>query len=163
MSVVLAEIIALWKSDRPTSPDHVRAFYIQHPERIECSVAIDETGTIVGFQSLRLAVEDNSYDVTPGWGIIGTYVKLGTARRGIGSALFAASRAAAQKAGLPAIDATIGASNDKGSRLLRGHGLQDLSRTAGRHLQALRLRRGSPLIPQLLQPHRINDAAPAAP
>ena len=114
MSIVLAEIIADWKSDRPTSPDHVRAHYVDHPERIECSVALDETGAVVGFQSLRLAVEGNSYDVTPGWGIIGTYVKLDTARRGIGSALFAASRAAALKAGLPAIDATIGADNAKG-------------------------------------------------
>ncbi len=113
MSAVLAEIIALWKSDRPTSPDHIRAFYIEHPERIECSVAVDEAETIVGFQSLRLATPGNSYEVTPGWGIIGTYVKLGTARRGIGSALFAASHAAAQTAGLPAIDATIGADNEK--------------------------------------------------
>jgi len=129
MSIVLAEIIALWKSDRPTSPDHVRANYVDHPERVECSVAVDETGTIVGFQSLRLATEGNSYDVTPGWGIIGTYVKLGTARRGIGSALFAASRAAAQKAGLPAIDATIGASNEKGLAYYEAMGFRTYRQT----------------------------------
>lgn len=114
MSAVLSEISALWKSGRPTSPDHVRAFYVEHPERIECSVAVDASKTIVGFQSLRLATEGNDYDVTAGWGIIGTYVRLDTGRRGIGTALFAASRAAAQKAGIPAIDATIGADNDKG-------------------------------------------------
>jgi GNAT superfamily N-acetyltransferase len=114
MSRVLGEIIAAWKSARPSDPEHVRAAYIEHPDRVQCSVAVDEDGTILGFQSLRRAVEGNQYGVSVGWGIIGTYVSLSAGRRGVGSALFAASRQAALEAGLPKIDASIGADNPQG-------------------------------------------------
>ncbi|MDO1583635.1 GNAT family N-acetyltransferase [Rhizobium oryzicola] len=113
MSVLLTEILESWKSERPRSPDYVRQHYIEHPDEIQCSVAVDEDGSIIGFQSLRMANEGNPYGVTPGWGIIGTYVKLGTARRGVGRALFAASRDAALKAGVSKIDASIGETNEK--------------------------------------------------
>jgi ribosomal protein S18 acetylase RimI-like enzyme len=52
--------------------------------------------------------------VTVGRGVIGTYVKPGLGRRGIGSALFSATAAAARRAALPAIDATIAADNPAG-------------------------------------------------
>ncbi len=34
----------------------------------------------------------NPYEVEPGWGVIGTHVSPPAARRGVGTALFAASR-----------------------------------------------------------------------
>lgn len=114
MSAILTQILAMWESDRPSGAEHVRGLYIEHPDSICCSVAASKSGVILGFQSLQLATDANPYGVTEGWGIIGTYVKLDTGRRGIGSALFAATLQAAQQAGLTRIDATIGAENKLG-------------------------------------------------
>lgn len=111
MSAILAEILTQWASDRPRSPSHIRAFYIEHPDQISCAVAVNGAGDVLGFQSLKRAVENNPYDVAPGWGIIGTYVKPGLGRSGIGAALFAVSAQAAKLAGLSKIDATIGKGN----------------------------------------------------
>ena len=63
---------------------------------------------VLGFQSLKLAQAKNIYDVTPGWGVIGTYVALDTGRKGIGRRLFDATLVIAQQVGLADIDATIG-------------------------------------------------------
>lgn len=112
MSRILSEILQLWKSERPSDPDHVQAHYIAHPDSVACTIAQDDGGEVLGFQSLRLARYGNQYGVTPGWGFIGTYVRLGQSGRGIGRLLFNTTRIAAQKAGLPAIDATIAADND---------------------------------------------------
>ena len=114
MAAVLGEIIAIWKSDRPSDPQHVLNFYIQDKGIIRCSVAQDADGAIYGFQVLKLADDTNPYGVTPGWGIIGTYVKPGSGRKGIGSALFKATLGAAQRAGLENIDAIIGRENATG-------------------------------------------------
>lgn len=114
MSIILSEIILSWNSMRTSDPDYVRNFYIEAPDKIQCTVAVDETDTILGFQSLKLAIEGNIYDVAAGWGVIGTYVKSGIGRRGIGSALFAATKQAALLAGLENIDATIGDTNSLG-------------------------------------------------
>jgi ribosomal protein S18 acetylase RimI-like enzyme len=114
MSRVLGAVIAVSGRDRPHDPAHLRAFYVDHPDRIACSVAEDADGEIVGFQSLKLATPGNPYGVSVGWGVIGTYVLPGRDRRGIGSALFAATAAAARRAGLATIDATIDADNAAG-------------------------------------------------
>jgi len=114
MSIILTEILSSWVSKRPFSPDHVVENYIQHPDRIKCSVAVDQNDSIIGFQSLKIAREGNSYDLPVGWGIIGTYVSINTGRRGIGKALFSVSLVAAKNARLPKIDATIGDTNDQG-------------------------------------------------
>ena len=107
MSTILSEILTVWKSKRAGDPDFVRGFYIEAADTIQCTVAVGETGEILGFQSLKLATENNVFDVAVGWGVIGTYVKLDVGRRGIGSALFTATKQAAQQAGLENIDATI--------------------------------------------------------
>ena len=131
MSVVLQEILASWKSDRPYSTEHVRAFYVEHPNRIECSVAISDKGDVLGFQSLKLATEGNSWGVTPGWGVIGTYVKLGVGRQGIGKALFEATREAARKAKLPSIDASIGEGNSLGLAYYEAVGFRTYRQKSG--------------------------------
>lgn len=113
MSAVLAPIIRMWNSDRASDPDHIRARYIDDPKRIACTV-IDHDGLILGFQSLQRAGADNPYGVTPGWGVIGTYVALDQGRRGMGALLFDQSLKAAQDAGLEWIDATIGKDNPRG-------------------------------------------------
>lgn len=111
MSRILAANAPLTGSRRPTDPDYVTRQYIRHPDRIECSLAIDAEGAVLGFQSLKRASDGNPYDLPQGWGIIGTHISPLAARRGVGAALFAVSRGAAVKAGLSFIDATIANSN----------------------------------------------------
>ena len=125
MSRVLGEIVDAGGPERKRDAAHVRGHYIAHPDRIECSVALGPEGTILGFQSLKLAVAGNVYGVTPGWGIIGTHVSPAAARRGVGKALFAATRAAAERAGLTDIDATIGAGNATAQSYYEAMGFRD--------------------------------------
>ncbi len=114
MSAILGEIVRLWGHSRRSDPPHIVAFYIRHPDTVRCSVALDRHGTLIGFQSLKRVGEANAYDVTPGWGVIGSYVKPDHAGQGVGRALFAASLRAARGAGLPFIDASIAADNRAG-------------------------------------------------
>lgn len=87
------------------------ANYICNPYGVSCFVA-DKAGAILGFQSLE---RDNpDYPVPDRWGVIATFVKVGTQGRGIGQRLFAATQASAHAARLIAIDATIRAENEGG-------------------------------------------------
>ncbi len=131
MSVILGEILASWNSDRPSSVDHVRAFYVEHPDRIECSVAVSDEGDILGFQALKLAREGSGWNVPPGWGVIGTYVKLGAGRRGVGRELFAATQQAARAASLPSIDATIAETNALGLAYYEAMGFRTYRQQSG--------------------------------
>jgi len=83
---------------------------------------------VLGFQSLKLAQAKNIYGVTPGWGVIGTYVALDTGRKGNGKQLFDATFAFAQQAGLSDIDATIGAENAQGIAYYEAMGFQTYRR-----------------------------------
>lgn len=111
LSRVLREIIAQTGRDRPHDEAFVLRQYLASPAGIRCTVAVDAAGEVVGFQSLVRAEVGNRYDVPAGWGIIGTHISPRTHRQGVGAALFAASRAAAEQAGLTKIDAYIGAEN----------------------------------------------------
>ncbi|MFJ1308558.1 GNAT family N-acetyltransferase [Agrobacterium sp. P15N1-A] len=111
MAAVQNEIFSSGLRKAPTDITAVLENYIQHADRIECSVAEDDDGRILGFQSLRYARTGNPYGVAEGWGIIGTHVSPQAARRGVGSALFAATRRAAEARGIQNIDASIGADN----------------------------------------------------
>ncbi|MDD7973214.1 GNAT family N-acetyltransferase [Roseinatronobacter alkalisoli] len=110
MSAFLKELTASGKRTSRDDESFVRAHYIEDPGKIRCSVAEDE-GVILGFQSLKLAEPGNQWGVEPGWGIIGTHIRPSAARRGVGRALFEVSHAAAAKAGIGNIDATIAATN----------------------------------------------------
>lgn len=112
MSNVLNEIFHAGLRAGQSDPNFVLQRYIEHPARIQCSVAIDNDFRILGFQSLKRAWEGNPYGVDDGWGIIGTHVSPHAARRGVGKALFAASLRAAKMAAITAIDAMIGDDNE---------------------------------------------------
>ena len=114
MSQILRDILTVWKSDRPSSVAHVLTHYVDHPDRLRCSVAVDGDGEILGFQSLKRATAGNAYGLPTGWGIIGTYVDAKAAGRGVGKALFVSSLDAAREASVAEIDATIGAGNETG-------------------------------------------------
>ena len=111
MSDVLEELIAAGKRSKPGSAGFALSHYIRHPHRLHCFVAMDDSGRILGFQSLKLAHESNPYGTPAGWGIIGTHVRPSAARTGVGSRLFAATLEGARKTRLPAIEAYIGEEN----------------------------------------------------
>lgn len=113
MSAFLQELTAAGKRTSPDDEAFVRRYYIEDRVKIRCSVA-DDDGTILGFQSLKLAEAGNQWDVEPGWGIIGTHIRPSAARRGVGRALFDVTRKAAADAGLSFLDATIAATNPEG-------------------------------------------------
>ncbi|RVV98917.1 GNAT family N-acetyltransferase [Mesobaculum littorinae] len=114
VSLVLRDLVAAGKRQKASDPDFARANYITHPDEIRCSLAIDEAGEVMGFQSLRRASEGNPYGTPSGWGIIGTHIRPTSARRGVGRRLFAATLEAARTAGVPAIEAFIAATNAEG-------------------------------------------------
>jgi len=68
MSRVLREIVALTGRERPSDADFVARHYIANPASIRCTVAVDEAGDVLGFQSLVRAEAGNRYDVPEGWG-----------------------------------------------------------------------------------------------
>jgi ribosomal protein S18 acetylase RimI-like enzyme len=125
MSEMLMALTQVGKRSLPSDPDFVRNSYIAHPDAIQCTLAVDDVGQILGLQILKRAAEGNPYGVTPGWGIIGTHVHPDAARRGVGKALIAATREAAQAAGLQNIDATIGKTNDEGLGYYTAMGFED--------------------------------------
>ncbi|MEM9786277.1 MAG: GNAT family N-acetyltransferase, partial [Pseudomonadota bacterium] len=113
MVAVLKALTAAGLRTRPDDPEFTLNHYVQPPNGIRCSVAVDDKG-VRGLQSLTRATEDNPWGVTPGWGIIGTHISPDAARQGIGKQLFTATIKAARGAGLAHIDATIGATNAGG-------------------------------------------------
>ena len=110
MSGFLKELTASGKRKSPDSEAFVRAHYIEDPGKIRCSVA-EENGVVLGFQSLKRAEAGNKWGVEPGWGIIGTHIRPSAARRGVGRALFAVTRKAAEDASIAKIDASIANDN----------------------------------------------------
>ena len=140
MSRVLEEIKKATGRRRASDPSFVLAQYLEHPDRIECSVAVDEDDHVMGFQSLRRATEANPYGVQVGWGIIGTHVSPRAARRGVGAALFEASLKPARNAGLPMIDATIGEDNDAGLAYYEAMGFRTYRMMDGASCKAFRIK-----------------------
>lgn len=124
MAAVQNEIFAAGLRKTPTDVTAILAAYINHEDRIQCVVAEDDDGRILGFQSLRLAKVGNPWDVESGWGIIGTHVSPLAARKGVGSALFKETLQAAKAFGLRNIDASIGADNMLGQAYYDAMGFQ---------------------------------------
>ncbi|GLT09728.1 GNAT family N-acetyltransferase [Sulfitobacter sp. PR48] len=124
MSDFLTRLRELGKRRNPSDADFVRRHYLEDPDGIRCSVAEDADETVLGFQSLKLARKGNIYDVTPGWGIIGTHIRPEAARRGVGRALFSATLEAAKAAGLQHIDASIAADNPEGLAYYQAMGFE---------------------------------------
>ena len=113
LAELLNEIIARGGTtalQEPFTPARLAETYLTGPEVISCVVAANgETGRLEGFQTL--IHED---DLPPDIGDIGTFARVGGTQRGVGTALFAATRAAALLKGLSAINATIRADNTGG-------------------------------------------------
>jgi len=116
VSRVLEDLVAAGKRRKRADAEFALTHYILHPDQILCSLALDDAGEVLGFQSLKLAHAGNPYGTPVGWGMIGTHVRPSAARQGVGARLFAATRAAGLQAGLLQIEACIGAQNADGLR-----------------------------------------------
>lgn len=131
MSALITPILKEWNSTRRGDADHMLKNYIQRPHSIRCTAAKDESGRVIGFQSLVLATEDNPYNTPVGWGIIGTYVALDAGRGGIGRLMFSDSIKAALTSGIETIEAAIGADNEKGLGYYAAIGFQTYATQPG--------------------------------
>jgi len=131
MSDVLDDIFAAGLRKTPGDLQTVLANYIEHPDRIECSVAEGDDGRILGFQSLRYARAGNPYGAPEGWGIIGTHVSPRAARLGVGRALFQATVRAARAYRVDKIEAAIGANNPAGLVYYEAMGFRTRRETEG--------------------------------
>lgn len=132
ISAFLFVLERLGKRDIPSDVKFVLEQYIEHPEIIRCSVAEGSDGALLGVQILRLATQNNAYDVPPGWGIIGTHINPVAFRRGIGRALFDISLREAQAAKLPYIDATTRDDNAEALGYYPAMGFEIYLRSHGR-------------------------------
>ena len=131
LAAVLKALVLAGQRSKPSDAAFALSHYLCHPQQIRCSVAIDLGGTVLGFQSLKLATAGNPYKVAEGWGIIGTHINPSSARQGIGRALFRSTLRAAQEVGLPAIDATIGETNVGGLSYYGAMGFTEYRRLPG--------------------------------
>lgn len=107
--------------ETPFSPDALARTYLTGSDVICCFVAVDPaTGRLEGFQTL------GRYPGLPAdVGNIGTFARVGNTQRGVGSALFAATRAEAARQGLPELNATIRADNTGGLAFYSRQGFAD--------------------------------------
>ncbi|SIO16362.1 GNAT family N-acetyltransferase [Vannielia litorea] len=139
MGQVLEALLAAGRRQKPGDTGFARAHYLEHPDLIAIMVAVDPSGRIMGFQSLKRAMPGNELGVTPGWGIIGTHVHPGATRRGVGRKLFAPTRGAAETAGLGRVEATIGRTNAGALAYYRAMGFETWREGDGLVRQVLRL------------------------
>lgn len=144
MSDVLREIVAQTGRKRRTDPSFITTNYIDHEQRVRCTVATDEHGDVIGFQSLIRSWPDNPYDVPPGWGIVGTHISPRAHRKGVGTALFTSTEAAAEEVGLLKIDAYIGADNPGALRYYEAMGFRTYREKEGVVQKAYTIANGDP-------------------
>lgn len=107
--------------ERAFTPERLDETYLTGPDVLSCMVAVDrETGRLEGFQTLIREAH-----LPEGWGDIGTFSRVGGTQRGVGSALFAATRERARALGLAGLNATIRADNEGGLAFYGKMGFQD--------------------------------------
>ncbi|HUO11459.1 MAG TPA: GNAT family N-acetyltransferase [Caulobacteraceae bacterium] len=113
LAALLNEIIARGGTtalEETFAADELARGMLTGPDVICCFVAAERaTGRLVGFQSL-----ERFEGLADGVGDIATFTRVGLTQRGVGSRLFAATRAEAKRKGLAAINATIRADNAGG-------------------------------------------------
>ena len=103
------------------TPEELDETLLTGPDVLSCVVAVDTaSGRFEGFQAL---IREHYLPET--WGDIGTYSRVGGTQRGVGSALFAATRERARALGLAAMSAEIRADNVGGLAFYNKMGFQD--------------------------------------
>lgn len=113
----------------PLDPATLADWFICGPHALVCHVAVDDTGP-VGFQALS-----SFQPLPPGWADIGTFVRSGLHGTGVGTALLAATCAAARARGVVALNATIRADNTGGLSFYRARGFVPYGISPGQPLR----------------------------
>ncbi|WP_254694367.1 GNAT family N-acetyltransferase [Alloyangia pacifica] len=131
LSRLLQDLVSAGTRSARADAEFVLSQYVQNPDGICCFVAEDADGALLGLQSMKRTAEGNEYGTPGGWGFIGTHVSPSAARRGVGSGLFRATREAAQTAGVPAIEAYIGAGNAGGQAYYEAMGFRTWRKPEG--------------------------------
>lgn len=107
--------------ETPFTAETLDQAYLTGPDVHCCFVAVDgTTGRLEGFQTLG-----RSPDLPANIGDIATFARIDGKQRGVGTALFAATRARARDLGLVSINATIRADNAGGLRFYTKQGFAD--------------------------------------
>ena len=103
------------------------------PERGISCVLAEDAGGILGFQALEWCDPGwpGPHRLPADWAVIASFVRPGAQGRGVGRALWQATRAAAVAAGVTSIDATIRADNAGGLAYYAGIGFRDYARLDG--------------------------------
>jgi L-amino acid N-acyltransferase YncA len=111
--------------EQPYTPEGLAEAYLVGPDVLCCFVAVDPaSGRLEGFQTLGRYAE-----LPDDVGDIGTFARIDGKQRGVGSALFSATRERARQLGLAAINATIRADNAGGLAFYGKMGFEDHSVT----------------------------------
>jgi ribosomal protein S18 acetylase RimI-like enzyme len=129
-------IVAIWQNiaadriysaiDQPWTVEQERTYLGSLSPREATHVAVDEAGRIIGFQSLDLfASTINSMRHV---GQVGTHLLPEWRRRGVGRALFAATRAFARDAAYDKLVILVRASNESAQAFYRSAGFRDCGR-----------------------------------
>jgi L-amino acid N-acyltransferase YncA len=135
---LLNEIIRIGGTTAFETPLTVAEFtkcFLSGPNFISCFVAEEKSGLLLGFQALERHVE-----LPDNWGDIATYARPKPKIRGVGAALFAATKVKARESQLSAINATIRADNTSGLAYYKKMGFEDYKIT-----EAVPLRDGTPV------------------
>ena len=111
LCAIINEIIAIGGTTAHETPFTPASFSRHFLEDVNfvCSFTALSDGELAGFQSLY-----RSPDLPYGWGDIGTFARVNNKVAGVGTALFAHTKAFARTAGLISLNATIRADNVSG-------------------------------------------------
>jgi len=111
------------------TPDMIKGWFRRAPDQSVWHVAENETGAILGFQSIEphLQLPPEACDIA-------TFVKVGQTGLGIGSKLFEASQKAASALGFEWINATIRADNAGGLAYYQSRGFETYAHHADQKL-----------------------------
>jgi L-amino acid N-acyltransferase YncA len=108
--------------DAPLTAEAEREFILTFPERGVFHVAVDQNGTIVGFQSMEpFATYTHAFDHV---GVLGTFVDLRRRRQGIAARLFEATLAAAIRKGYEKIFTFVRGDNAAALATYLAHGFR---------------------------------------
>lgn len=125
MAALLNEIIRIGGTtafENAVGPEDMADWYVECDGLYCCYVAIDNNGNVAGFQALE---HTDAYG--PGVSEISSFARQTPLVRGTGTALFEATRAFAETAGLSAINAKIRADNLPGLAYYTKMGFSDHS------------------------------------
>lgn len=129
MARLLNQIIAAGGTTalvRPVTAQDIAEWIAVDPARSAWHVAVNDDERIVGFQWI-----EPEASLPPDAANIATFVQVGQTGLGIGSALFDATRNAAQQLGYRWISANIRADNEGGLIYYQSRGFQDYGKIEG--------------------------------